>query len=171
MKQCGKCKEVLPFDAFNKDRSRPDGLRFYCRECTNATNRAWYEANAGKVSAAKKAYYEANAEQKKAYNRAYYAANAALLLLKDHLKRAEKAGVKIYDIPLRDWIRVGRQPCAHCAPGECKGKLEYDHILPLALGGPHRIGNFQMLCTRANKTKQDRLEVVARASRRISASQ
>lgn len=33
MKKCGRCKEGLPFEAFNKNKSKKDGLGTMCREC------------------------------------------------------------------------------------------------------------------------------------------
>lgn len=33
MKECGRCKRALPFDAFGKNASRLDGLTNYCSEC------------------------------------------------------------------------------------------------------------------------------------------
>lgn len=41
-KTCYKCKRALPLSAFFKDRSRPDGLSYICRECRCAANRARY---------------------------------------------------------------------------------------------------------------------------------
>jgi len=32
-KRCGSCKRELPFDAFNRNASKPDGLQAICREC------------------------------------------------------------------------------------------------------------------------------------------
>lgn len=32
-KRCGRCAETLPVSAFNKDRSRANGLQSFCREC------------------------------------------------------------------------------------------------------------------------------------------
>jgi hypothetical protein len=37
-KRCGRCKAPKPFDAFPKDRTRPDGLGCYCKTCRNARN-------------------------------------------------------------------------------------------------------------------------------------
>ena len=36
MKQCTKCKEVLPFSSFGKHCRHKDGLRFRCKPCESA---------------------------------------------------------------------------------------------------------------------------------------
>lgn len=33
MKQCPRCKALLPETEFGKEKHRPDGLRFYCKTC------------------------------------------------------------------------------------------------------------------------------------------
>lgn len=38
-KQCDRCREELPVASFSRDRSRPDGLRRYCRGCDAARRR------------------------------------------------------------------------------------------------------------------------------------
>ena len=48
-KKCNTCKEVLPFEAFNKAKRRPDGYANRCRKCTklyiNARNTRVKELN------------------------------------------------------------------------------------------------------------------------------
>jgi len=38
------------------------------------------------------------------------------------------------------------------------GQLEVDHVIPRALGGPHRLSNFQTLCKRCNRGKSANLQ-------------
>lgn len=35
LKRCAKCKKILPRECFYKNRSNPDGLNTYCKECQN----------------------------------------------------------------------------------------------------------------------------------------
>jgi hypothetical protein len=39
MSRCGKCRESLPPEAFHTDRSRPDGLAYWCKGCRRVVNR------------------------------------------------------------------------------------------------------------------------------------
>lgn len=41
-KVCVQCRFTKPHDAFAKDRSRPDGRAYRCRDCLNASARAKY---------------------------------------------------------------------------------------------------------------------------------
>ena len=42
MKTCPKCQKTLSVSAFNKDKNRPDGLGFYCRDCARQmTRKSW----------------------------------------------------------------------------------------------------------------------------------
>jgi hypothetical protein len=42
MKMCPSCGETLPATAFGCNRSRPDGLSFYCLACNRRRNNRWY---------------------------------------------------------------------------------------------------------------------------------
>lgn len=44
-KICRRCNEYKNLDAFNKDKSRKDGLRIYCRQCSKRTAQKHYEEN------------------------------------------------------------------------------------------------------------------------------
>lgn len=45
MKQCSVCKEKKPCEAYNKKRSRKDGLQTHCRECSHKKFAAYYNTN------------------------------------------------------------------------------------------------------------------------------
>jgi hypothetical protein len=42
MKHCPKCGEEKPCSAFGQNRSRPDGLSYYCLACNRERNNRWY---------------------------------------------------------------------------------------------------------------------------------
>lgn len=63
LKTCSKCKQELPVTAFHKNRSRPDGLRTYCKFCHCATNRKWSNENPEKVRATRKICVNNNPEK------------------------------------------------------------------------------------------------------------
>lgn len=41
-KQCARCRQTLHVLAFAGDRTRTDGLAFYCRDCNSAVGHARY---------------------------------------------------------------------------------------------------------------------------------
>ena len=57
-KRCSKCGEVKDLSAFEKDKSRKDGLHPQCKGC----KKAYQKANADKIAEYKKAYHKANAD-------------------------------------------------------------------------------------------------------------
>ena len=66
MKRCNKCRDTKPLDAFYKDKGRSDGLKSCCKECDNAANRAYREADTSEKAqerAARRAEKKALAEQ------------------------------------------------------------------------------------------------------------
>ena len=70
-KRCPKCGETKPLDGFYRNRSQRDGLTSQCKECHRSNQRAYYEANRGKINDRKRAYNEAHQEEIRARNRAY----------------------------------------------------------------------------------------------------
>jgi|ERR1700677_973008 len=58
--------------------------------------------------------------------------------------------------------------CASCPTNFWEGPspIEYDHIIPIALGGAHVVGNLQALCPKCHleKTKAD-VKAIAKAKR------
>src|SRR3954454_18009931 len=41
-KRCPSCEQVLPEEAFGRNKRLPDGLSFYCLSCNRARNNRWY---------------------------------------------------------------------------------------------------------------------------------
>ncbi len=74
------------------------------------------------------------------------------------LMRAEEAGQpKRMPIPTELRRLVFERDGGQCA--ECGGRfdLQYDHILPVALGGATTVENLQLLCADCNRRKSDDL--------------
>jgi hypothetical protein len=46
-KQCPKCKQMLPVEMFAKNRSKKDGLQYWCRSCKSKQSSNYY-VNGGK---------------------------------------------------------------------------------------------------------------------------
>lgn len=47
-KRCTKCFSLKQTEAFNKNKSRKDGLQNICRECSNARSKQYYSQNRDK---------------------------------------------------------------------------------------------------------------------------
>ena len=46
MKRCSKCNVDKPLDVFSKCAANKDGLQRWCKECSKAAKKEWYEKNA-----------------------------------------------------------------------------------------------------------------------------
>lgn len=80
-----------------------------------------------------------------------------------HVQRAKRAGVPYRYFSERTVLRRDRWTCQLCGiptPEEARGITrpdapEFDHCIPIALGGPHLPENGQCLCRRCNGEKAD----------------
>ena len=132
-KKCCRCKEVKTLDQFGNDKGNKDGKQYRCKQCASLLNAAWREKNK-----------DHGKEWHKA--RPNYSREARLLY------RAKVAGVEI-DVPDNLWdIVVGfYQECLRCNSVD---NLAIDHVVPLSLGGPHKLSNMQLLCKSCNSIKR-----------------
>ena len=56
-------------------------------------------------------------------------------------------------ITTKEWLKLSKKDCAYC--GNSGG--EVDHIIPLARGGTHSIGNLTSSCRSCNSSKGSKL--------------
>ena len=75
MKICTKCKEQKPLEAFRKQRSTKDGLKYHCKECDNKTAKSYYQKNKEKIVGKVKEWQNNNPEKVKGYKKSYYGKN------------------------------------------------------------------------------------------------
>jgi hypothetical protein len=54
MKKCSSCKEVLPYDSFNKSKNTKDGHQGMCRPCLKAYQKVYYSTDKEQRRLAKK---------------------------------------------------------------------------------------------------------------------
>ena len=143
-KPCSGCDEVKPVDEFGKNKSTSDGLQDYCRTCSYARTRASRKKNPEK--------YRAEARKGSA------------------VRRARKAGMKVFDISPKDRRSLDLGACAHAHLGECDGVITEDHVIPVSKPGSiHGIGNLQAMCWSHNSRKHGKWEVEARYAPELAA--
>ena len=154
-KQCPKCKQVLPVEMFNKNKTRRDGLNGYCRSCQSCAHATW-SANGGR-------------EIRKAYAKANSVLRKTSTMTSDAKARAKKKNLP-FDIDL-DYVRsiVGEnaQLALHCpifgtpldwssqrdlGRGPLPNAPSLDRIVP---GRGYVKGNVWIISHRANSIKND----------------
>lgn len=61
-KLCGKCAILKPLSEFNKNKNRPDGLAWECRQCNRARSKEKFLENKERYNANNRAHYEGHKE-------------------------------------------------------------------------------------------------------------
>ena len=75
MKVCSKCSTEKPLTEYQKDSRSKTGFRSSCKECANASVRAYREANPEKIAEQKKEYWVKASEAEKPKRAARYTKN------------------------------------------------------------------------------------------------
>lgn len=196
MKQCCRCALTQPFSEFPKSPKNVDGLMGYCYACKRVAAKKYYAENREKVAAQGRAYRQAHSEKiaqankvkwqktmahQKAKSKAYYEANKEsikarvsewqkqnpdLVRYRYVRRRGRIKASGVYLVSNTEMTRLYSSPCVYCG---AKGNIQADHIIPLARGGRHSIGNLAPACETCNKSKQVRTVMEWRLSKRVSA--
>lgn len=135
---CDRCR--TGFDRPYK--SDPKAVRFCSHECRYADQLEQHRVNQTARSAYLKVWRKKNPHLLK----------AALVR-----RKARKAGVHVYEVSGRDLQRLVARfggTCAYCQQEPYK---HLDHVMPLARGGRHVIGNLLPSCSACNLSKGAKL--------------
>lgn len=161
-KYCARCEQTKPLEQWAKNRARKDGLQSMCKSCDKLKNKDWEARNLDLVKD-RQARYRAK-DVYRANRRAYYRKRKASGTLKTYTpdktkraltemrRRARKANNGIFQILPKEIDRLLSQNCFYC--GSCATTL--DHIVPIAKGGRHSIGNLLPACKSCNSSKKDK---------------
>lgn len=143
----GSVARAREWERMNQDRlNTPERIE---QRRASAVERArkWREANPGADSAASRRWQEANPESVRR-NAARY--------------RARKLDALIHDVPeimVWEFNPAGPGCCNYCAcelSFKDRRAWHIDHVIPLARGGMHEIGNLVIACASCNLRKHDR---------------
>jgi hypothetical protein len=150
-KQCYKCKEIKSVEMFDKNKNQKGGFSNECKACKSAYNALWYAIPANKAKRLAKVritgpvWKRANAE------------SVRIQRVKDESKRnALKRGNTIEPLPKNWWQLLLNFYGAACMKCGAVNKLTHDHVIPIFLGGPEAMSNFQILCRSCNCKKGSR---------------
>ncbi len=153
MKRCCTCAVEKPLEDFHRKSDMTDGRQALCKECIAQYKRDWRAKNRDHVRAVDRAYYARTVDHQR--NR---------LRLKNHVRKARLRANGVFVVTIRDLNALMRQSCAASHLSPCDGEKQVDHIVPIARGGQHSIGNLQVLCAHHNSAKRDRLWVEYRSA-------
>ena len=152
MKRCSCCGAEKPLDAFRKDRQKPDGYTYKCRDCykTQYRNSPELQSRARARAAARRA---ANPEAVRAVTREsvrkWRAKNPDRARAVKYRRRARLAGAPHEPYDRAEIFARYSWRCAYCdAPAE-----HLDHVQPLSRGGADAPRNLLPACASCNLSK------------------
>jgi hypothetical protein len=134
MKKCSRCKNVLYFESFQKDRNRKDGLDGVCKRCRSK----WRKENRENENRRKKEWKNKNKD--KAY---------AMICRRRH--REANLFVEFNYWKWKRTLFYFGYRCCYC--GKSKVKITKDHIVPISQGGETSHANLIPACFSCNSSK------------------
>ena len=125
-------------------------------EASSVRSAMWRSANPERAAAAVEAWHAAHPEARMEAVTRWKKANRQTVALIEARRRARKAGQTVVEFTPAQIIArrayLGER-CWICGSGE---DLAWDHVKPLAKGGPHMLSNLRLACTSCNSTKNAR---------------
>lgn len=190
MKVCAICKVEKPIEDFSP--SKAGKPHSYCKPCYKiwahqnylenkdkrlARKKKWrldnpelvkaIEKKSRQKHAAKKNKYvnewaKRNPEKVAQYAKNWKKKNREAIVGISHRRRAKIRCATIGKVTKRDIQALLRRPCIYCG----NKSEQIDHVIPLARGGSHSIGNLAPACRRCNQTKKALLVIEWKAKKR-----
>jgi 5-methylcytosine-specific restriction endonuclease McrA len=135
-----------------RNRARADANRDYERQ----RSREWHAANRDRAIKNARSKYWADPEAARAASLATYYKDKSVVINRNRATRVRAYGNDVYQVTVRDierlFARCGNQ-CIECGSTD---RLGVDHVIPVARGGRHAIGNLTVLCRACNSSKKDK---------------
>lgn len=182
-KVCTKCGDRLMVDCFSRDRTKKDGLRPSCRDCSSKQKKESHLRNRDKILLRQAKYRELRREElssKERERRRNFTYAERMEDNRKHVERNKKnpgrhqeavavgfANAKAKKLCVagklllkswRDLKRANKGICLCCGKGEPEISITIDHIVPFSKGGLNVIENIQPLCGHCNKSKGSKVE-------------
>ena len=140
---CNDCGRYLPWSSYGVNARAATGYNYRCRKC---------------VSVRTKAYKDSRSEEKKAQDSIARQLWRQVNRDSGVLSEARRRAAVRFTVTRRDLRRLMDRQRGIC--NVCNETLkvpQVDHIIPLARGGTHGIGNLQYLCALCNQRKNKRV--------------
>jgi 5-methylcytosine-specific restriction endonuclease McrA len=176
-KTCNSCGQNLSVENFYLDRRSNRGYQAKCKDC----GRKYREQNRERILARQARYYRENKELWQKSHQLNYEINREFYLEKSRAWRAanperaraqhaswrqrnpekhnelsrkraaKKKGNGVYRVSKKELKALLADPCFYCG-GQSN---TIDHVVPIARGGGHSIGNLVGACKPCNSSKKD----------------
>jgi hypothetical protein len=149
-RECLHCKITKPLNEFNvSQKSIIAGVirASICKDCDSIRRKKAYAELIATPEG--RAHLRQQAKEWAKRNPERYKINNREAQLR---RRARAAQAPVYFVTMKDRQRLSASACFACGSTT---KLHLDHIIPIARGGYHGVGNFRMMCESCNLSKND----------------
>ena len=124
-------------------------------------NREWQQRRKLHRRDYMKKYYDSSPSTFRERSRAWYRANPGKHSVHIVKRRRKQAECPIHEISvINEWMKEVRSKdyarCHWCGTKVNGSEIHFDHVVPLAKGGAHSIGNLCASCADCNRTKHAR---------------
>lgn len=163
LRRCSKCQEIKVLKEFRSQGKDRKGWRSSCRDCDRTATRLWHAAhpeqwkkhranNPARFREASQRWYKKFGKQTARKKRAedpeylkkqrdYAQARRKLYpeLAREYARRrdARKKGNATEKVDLQKVLKTHGMVCHLCGKRIIKKELQFDHLIPIAKGGPH----------------------------------
>ena len=187
-KKCSKCNEDKPLDAFYKSCSHKDGLRPYCKTCSDRCVLEYHKTEKGKaarsrrvkryratergmlITRARMERYRKTEKYRVCINKsvARYSKTEKGKATKLRAETKHRAALKGLDLIENTFTAEERRKLYEGQDGKCKycgGEFSFkeitnDHVIPISKGGSHTKENIALACRLCNSSKGNRMLAV-----------
>lgn len=163
-KVCAKCHILLPISEYGNNRSRKDGLQYYCKKCKRLDSKAWKLLHKEYIRNSSNSYYKNNKDRilkrnSKNYEKTKSKRSKVIKLWKQSNPDKVQAGYEnrrknlVGKITGDEWKEIKNRygnKCLRCGTYE---NISIDHVIPVSKGGTNTADNIQPLCRKCNSIK------------------
>jgi 5-methylcytosine-specific restriction endonuclease McrA len=164
-KTCSICKQLQSIDSFGYNNKAKGYFKSQCKSCDTKRMKVYNAKNKNQIIENKRNYYLKNQDDLLLKRKIYRLNNHnkvtdgyAIWLEKNRdvvranakNRKARLKAAKSFLVTSRDVRKILRNPCIYCGSNE---NIQLEHVIPLARGGSHSIGNLASACAACNMSK------------------
>lgn len=137
-KYCQYKEHWEPISNFGRNKSRWDGLRGWCKNCEHEKSQVYYDKNNGAKRQRDYLKTESGKESRRAVMRKVWMKRRAY-----YVKFELSDEKRIY--------KICKKACAYCKTPVGFDELEFDHFIPIQMGGKTEPKNMLPACSNCNR--------------------
>jgi 5-methylcytosine-specific restriction endonuclease McrA len=162
---CPVCGQLKPIEKFTFQNRAKEKRKYICQPCDKIRQKdyyyknhkkllAWkqenYLQNRGKFLELQSNYRKNNKEKVRVSYEQWLSKNPDALRVNAKRRKARIRGAEIKKVTRKEIRKLLSLPCFYCGSLE---NLQIDHVVPIARGGRHSIGNLLTACNSCNASK------------------